>query len=430
MKAVNKSEFVARGVVSRRDFLRAGSFGALASGVAATPALGEVEFGDERSLILLLLVGGPSQLETFDPKPDAPSEIRGPFRAIHSRVSGVRVSEHLPRLASRLDKVAIVRSLHHAAAPIHETGLQLVQTGCVCELGASAPHIGAVAAYYRADRSDVPPFVVLPGPIQNTGVRISHGQSAGSFGDRCGAFFLDADPNAVDFSPQAAAQGARVLSRVASDSGNGQGDPRASRRRTGAGVGFDLRAEPGAIRDEYGRTTFGQSCLLARRLVEAGTRVVTVNMFDTVFQRPTWDCHGTAPFSTLSDYADHLLLEFDRAFCALVDDLERRGRLDTTMVVATGEFGRTPRLNAAGGRDHWPGAWSAVVAGGGTRGGQVIGATDRHGGEPAEQPVTPADLLATMYRGLGIDPAVGGTFAQVGAGSPVAAAQPVRGLFS
>jgi uncharacterized protein (DUF1501 family) len=165
-------------------------------------------------------------------------------------------------------------------------------------------------------------------------------------------------------------------------------------------------------------------------LVETGTKVVTINMFDTVFHRATWDCHGTTPFSTLRDYADTLLPDFDRAFCALVDDLERRGRLDTTMVVATGEFGRTPRLNAAGGRDHWPAAWSAVVAGGGTRGGQVIGATDRHGGEPAAQPVTPGELLATMCRGLGIDPARAWSLAHAGARAPLAAAQPIRGLFS
>ena len=156
-------------------------------------------------------------------------------------------------------------------------------------------------------------------------------------------------------------------------------------------------------RDAYGRTPFGQSCLLARRLVEAGVRVVTVNMFETVFNRTTWDCHGATPFSTLSDYAHTLLPTFDQAFAALIDDLKGRGRLETTLVVAAGEFGRAPRLNATGGRDHWPGVWSVVLAGGGVRGGQVVGSSDAHAGSPTDRPVTPQDLLATIYHSLGID---------------------------
>src|SRR5262249_34447576 len=163
-----------------------GVAGALLPAHAAPPA--------ERALILLLLVGGPSQLDTFDPKPDAPSEIRGPFRAIETCLPGVRVSEHLPGLARRLDKVAVIRTLHHDAAPIHETGLQLVQTGRVCGLGADAPHIGSLAARHRNGRCELPPFVTLPGPIRNMGVAISRGQSAGLLGAKCAPFFLGADP--------------------------------------------------------------------------------------------------------------------------------------------------------------------------------------------------------------------------------------------
>jgi uncharacterized protein (DUF1501 family) len=137
--------------------------------------------------------------------------------------------------------------------------------------------------------------------------------------------------------------------------------------------------------------------------VESGVRVITVNMFETVFNRVTWDCHGAAPFSTLDDYANELLPVFDRAFTALLDDLEQRGRLETTLVVAAGEFGRTPRLNASGGRDHWPGVWSVALAGGGIAGGQVVGATDAQAGAPADRPVTLPDLLATIYHSLGID---------------------------
>ena len=140
--------------------------------------------------------------------------------------------------------------------------------------------------------------------------------------------------------------------------------------------------------------------------MESGVRLVTVNMFETVFNRVTWDCHGSRPFSTLDDYASTLLPTFDVALSALLDDLDRRGLLESTLVVATGEFGRTPRLNAAGGRDHWPGVWSAVLAGGGTRGGTVIGASDPQGGEPVDRPVAPAELVATMYRSLRIDPAL------------------------
>jgi uncharacterized protein (DUF1501 family) len=161
--------------------------------------------------------------------------------------------------------------------------------------------------------------------------------------------------------------------------------------------------EPERIRDEYGRSTFGQSCLLARRLVEGGVRVVTVNMFETVFNHVTWDCHGGSPFSTLDDYARILLPDFDRAFSALIDDLERRGRLERTLVVASGEFGRTPRLNSAGGRDHWPGVWSIAMAGGGVQGGRVVGRSDPHAAYPADRPVTPQDVLATIYFTLGID---------------------------
>jgi uncharacterized protein (DUF1501 family) len=156
------------------------------------------------------------------------------------------------------------------------------------------------------------------------------------------------------------------------------------------------------IRDNYGKNTFGQSCLLARRLVESGVRVVTVNMFETVFGNVTWDCHGSAPFSSLDDYSGELLPVLDRAISALVDDLHSRGLLESTLVVATGEFGRTPKLNAAGGRDHWPGVWSALLAGGGIRGGRVLGASDQIASEPAERPVSPQELLATMYHCLGI----------------------------
>ena len=379
--------------LTRRDFLRVGGVGLGSLGLplagvrgASTPAP-----STERAVILLMLVGGPSQLESFDPKPDAPSHVRGPFGSIPTALPGVRFCEHLPGLARRMDRMTLIRTLHHDSAPIHETGHQLLQTGRLCRLGHEHPHVGAAIARARGSAGDLPPFMILPGPIGNTGVGVPHGQSAGVLGRAYEPFPLDADPAAADYDARRALDRAcrfldeQPLSRPARNA-------------------FDLRAEREDVRDAYGRHGFGQNCLLARRLVESGVRLVTVNMFQTVFNRVTWDCHGASPFSTLDDYARVLLPTLDQTLSALLDDLDRRGLLETTLVVATGEFGRTPKLNAAGGRDHWPGAWSALMAGGGTRGGTVIGSTDGEAAAPADRPVTPAELVATIYRSAGIDP--------------------------
>ena len=386
--------------VTRRDFLRVGGLGAFGLSLA-TPGTGVGAGGgrsSERAVIWLMLVGGPSQLETWDPKPDAPSEVRGPFGSIETDVPGVRINEHLPEMARRMDRLTLVRSLHHDAAPIHETGFQLLQTGRLFRPGEEHPHFGSVVARLAGARNGLPPFVVLPGPIGNTGVAVPHGQSAGPLGPAFEPFHPGADPasqfeRAGRFLDTAAAQGLTVS----------PGDP--SSASPGARNVFDLSAERDSVRDAYGRNTFGQGCLLARRLVESGVRVVTVNMGDTVFDRASWDCHGARPFSTLDDYRRTLLPTLDAAFSALIDDLGRSGRLDSTLVVATGEFGRTPRLNPRGGRDHWPGVWSAALAGGGLRSGQVVGASDAHAAAPADRPVSAPELLATVYRSLGIDPA-------------------------
>jgi hypothetical protein len=354
---------------------------------------------DEGAVILLLLVGGPSQLETWDPKPDEPAEVRGPFRSIATALPGVRVCEHLPRLARRMDRLTVIRSLHHDAAPIHETGYQLLQNGRLSRPGDEPPHIGSVAARELGPRGGLPPFVLIPRTIGHTGVGISRGQSAGRFGRAYEPFHVAADPTASKYPPDALYDRARLFLDVSAGPRPGS---RPGRRAPGA---FDLSREPDRLRDAYGRTRFGQECLLACRLVEAGVRLVTVNMYTTVFDRVSWDCHGTGPFSTLDDYSREVLPTFDRAFSALVDDLDARGLLATTLVVATGEFGRTPRLNSAGGRDHWPGVWSAALAGGGLPGGRVLGASDAHASEPVDDPFTPADLFAMMADRLGIRPA-------------------------
>ncbi|WP_240906947.1 DUF1501 domain-containing protein [Paludisphaera rhizosphaerae] len=315
-------------------------------------------------MILLMLVGGPSQLETWDPKPDAPLEVRGPFDSIATSIPGVRISEHLPRLASRMDKIALIRSMNHDEAPIHETGLQLLQTGRVSREDDQA-HFGAAAAKLLGG---VPGFVVTPGPIRNTGVQLPKGQTAGDLGVEFGPKFLD--PDRLDI--------------LAADSA------------------LDLSREPEEVRESYGATPFGRRCLAARRMVEAGVRVVTVNMYDTVFDAVSWDCHGTRPFSTFEDYRQVVLPTFDRAFSGLLDDLEARGLLSTTLVAAVGEFGRTPRINTSGGRDHWPGVWSAAMAGGGVRGGQVVGASDGRASAPVDRPVSPLEWLATVHQVLGL----------------------------
>ena len=392
--------------VTRRDFLRVGGvgLGTLGFSLQELTAAASAPSSDHRAVILLNLVGGPSQLETWDPKPDAPAAIRGPFRSIPTRVPGVRMTEHLPRLAARMDRLALVRSLHHDAAPIHETGQQLLQTGRLSQPDLDHPHIGSVAAHLLGSRDQMPPFVMIPGPIDNTGVKVSHGQSAGWLGPAFEPFHLEDDPAAAGYRPgRALDRTRRLLDRVEATGRSPDAATQTILSLTSRNA-FELCSEREELREAYGRNTFGQSCLLARRLVEAGVRLVTVNMFATVFNRTTWDCHGSAPFSTLSDYADNLLPTLDRALATLVDDLGERGLLDTTLVVATGEFGRTPKLNAAGGRDHWPGVWSALLAGGGVGGGQVLGASDAHAAAPADRPVTPQELLATMYHSLGIDP--------------------------
>jgi uncharacterized protein (DUF1501 family) len=351
--------------LTRRDFLRVGALGAGAVGLSLAD-LGAVKAADKSkgvNCILLFLVGGPSQLDTWDLKPDAPDNVRGPFRPIKTNAPGVEICEHFPLMAQMADRYAILRSVHHTAAPIHETGHQMMQTGYLFKGEQEYPHYGSVMSHLHGRAPDAPPpFVVLPTPIRHTGVSVSHGQTAGYLGARH-------DP----FIP--------------------------------GGQWLDAKAETEGLRSRYGRNAFGQSCLLARRLVEHGVRFVAVNMFDTVFNEITWDCHadGGSLSARLDDYKETLCPMFDRAYTALLEDLKQRGMLDTTLVLAMGEFGRTPRLNPRGGRDHWTGCWSVLFAGAGVSGGQVVGASDKIGAEPKDRPVTPAEVAATVYRGLGVD---------------------------
>ena len=365
--------------VSRRDFLRAGSLSVVGLSVAERTALSEAkDSADRRSCILLLMTGGASQFETFDPKPDAPLGIRGPLRAIPTAVSGIWLSESLLRLAERADSFAILRSLCHDAAPIHETGQQLLQTGRLVRADLRHPSFGSVVASRLGPRGKVPPYVVLPRLVAGTGVSAYRGQQAGFLGAEFDPLTLADGGEPVPASPDGENE---LLARISIDD------------------------EPEPVRRAYGDTRFGKLCLKARQLVECGVRVVTVNLFDSLVGQVTWDCHGRSPSapSTLYDYRDELCPKFDSALSALLDDLKQRGMLDDTLVIATGEFGRTPQVNQNGGRDHWPGVWSALVAGGGVRGGQVIGASDSQGAAPAERPIAPAELVATVYRTFGLD---------------------------
>ncbi len=366
---------------NRRAFLQAGALSTVGlglPGLASAGARGRPATGDAgMNCILLFLVGGPSQLDTWDMKPDAPSEIRGPFRPIATRVPGVSISEIFPRLATNMDKVALVRTVHHDAPAVHDVGHQLLQTGRSFHDGLEHPHFGCVASKLLGTRGDLPPHVLLPSPIGATGGCMPHGQSAGFLGKAFDPFVLHDDPSAAGFrAPEA------VPFREA----------------------FDLSRESERTRDRYGRTRFGQSCLLARRLVERGTRFVTVNMFETVFHQNTWDIHGSSPFGAMDCLATEVGPNFDDAYSTLLEDLADRGLLDSTMVLAVGEFGRSPKINAAGGRDHHPGCWTALFAGGPIAGGRVVGESDENAHAPRERPVSTAEIAATVYHAMGIDP--------------------------
>src|SRR3954447_7771219 len=414
--------------MTRRDFLHAGSLGVLGLGLPALKALeaqGAVAGDREMNCILLFLVGGPSQLDTWDRKPQAPDEIRGPFRPIETKVPGLSVTEVFPRLAAMMDQVALVRSVHHTAAAVHDTGHQMMQTGRLFTGGIEHPHYGSVVAKYRGPKGDTPPHVLLPRPIGPTGGNLPHGHAAGYLGKTYDPFILNADPNDKSFKVPdllppdyvtAVRESRRRSLRAAIDGAVGAFEASADARLLDANFegafrlmssprarqAFEIAGEPAAVRDRYGRTRFGQSCLLARRLIERGVRFVTVNMFETVFNEITWDIHGSAPFSPIEAYKNLLGPMYDNAYASLLEDLESRGLLTSTMVVSMGEFGRTPKINPAGGRDHWPQCWTVSMAGGGIKGGQAVGASDEIGAYPRDRPIPAGAVAATVMHALGI----------------------------
>ena len=416
--------------ITRRDFLQAGTLGAIGFSMAnlsALQALGANEKGkDDRAAIMIFNLGAPSQLDTWDMKPDAPREIRGPFKPIKTSSGDIQISEIFPKHAKLADKFSLVRSVYHTAAAVHDTGHQMLQTGRLFAGGVNTPHAGCATEFLRGRKTELPAHVILPEPMGPTGGNMPHGQDGGFLGKAYDPFVLNADPSKKDFKVpdllppceigEARLERRRSLRQVvdeqvksfeATESAKLMDANFASAYRlmtsTKAREAFDLTKEPEKVRARYGLTRFGQCCLLARRLIEAGVRFVTINTFITVFDEITWDVHGSKPFTSIQGMREIVAPMYDAGYSALIEDLSQRGMLDNTLVCNLAEFGRTPKINPAGGRDHWPQCWTVYFAGGGVKGGRVVGKSDEIGAYPVERPVSPAEVVATIYHSLGLD---------------------------
>jgi len=400
---------------SRRDFLRVGglsAFGLTLPGflkAAQQAPLTSRRKNRAKSVILVYLGGGLSHHDSFDLKPEQPEEIRGKYRPIASNVPGLQVGELLPNMAKTMDKVCLVRSAAHNNDH-HETATNWVMSGRFGSAFGDYPAIGAVVAHETGFTGTLPPYVSIP---RNPSFTWELGKSA-FLGGRFESFRAG-DPNGKDYRVQDVAPTESIT------------DKRAARRQTllaavdgladkvkandqiatydefreraahmvlsgEARRAFAIDEEPEKLRDRFGRTTFGQSCLLARRLVDSGVKFVTINYGG-------WDHHAK-----IFDGLQNKLPEFDRGFSALIDDLSDRGLLDETLVLAMGEFGRTPKINKDAGRDHWAPAGSLIFAGAGVVPGSVVGATDKQGAYASKRPVSPADVAFTVFDSLGIDP--------------------------
>lgn len=402
--------------VSRRDFLRVGALAPLGLSLAkmlsmekAQATTGALSGGRAKSVILVFLGGGISHHDTFDPKGEAVEEIRGKYSQISTNVPGLRVTELLPKMAQTMDKVALIRSGTHENDH-HETATNWVLSGRFGSPFGDYPSMGAVVAHESGFSGLVPPYVAVP---RNPSFTWELGKSAW-LGGRCESFKCG-NPNNANFKVRDLGQPTGITQQVlerrrtlleavdhlsAHVKGSDQiatydeFEQKAAEMVLSphAQAAFDITKEDDKMRDEYGRTEFGQSCLMARRLVEAGVRFVTVNSGG-------WDHHDKI-FQNL----ERMTPIFDQGFSAMIRDLDQRGLLKDTLVVAMGEFGRTPKINKKAGRDHWGRAGSLIFAGAGVQGGRVIGATDKNGAFVTDRPVRPADVCWTIYDALGIDP--------------------------
>jgi len=402
----------------RRDFIRIGSLGMFGLGLRdlfamqalgnETPAHSALKAGaPDRSVILVWLSGGPPHMDTFDMKPDGPKETRGTFKPIPTNVSGIQVCEHMPYTAKQADKYAIIRSMTSREAN-HERAINYLLTGYLPLQTLEFPSMGSVISKEHGPKNGLPAYVTVPNIFPSFGA----GFLGGSYGP-----FIAGDPNVSgykvrDLTLPTDIDWARVnnrkwlLSQIdqqfkAIDANNEfktvdtfYEKAYDLMKSSVAKKAFDIEAEPEAVRNRYGRTPVGQGCLLARRLVENGVRFVTVSKGWL-----NWDTHGRN-FTTLEKL---LLPELDMAYAALLEDLHQRGLLESTLVVLMGEFGRTPEVNSDAGRDHWSKAFTVVMAGGGVKGGQVLGATDEKAAEVTKDPYQVEDLVATIYDRVGLD---------------------------
>jgi hypothetical protein len=421
---------------TRRAFLQVG--GSIVLGLSLADLLrlraqaGPVTGGSAKSVLLLWLWGGPAHLDTWDPKPDAPPEFRGPFSAIATKVPGVRVGELFPQIAAAADQFSIIRSLHtgsndHGVAGtigLTGSGAGAVNLGGAANAGGPRPALGSVVARVRGSRSKLPPFLVIGGRLHQ-GKKAIAGEGGGSLGALYDPFRLEYDPVqgtrvpalqlGPDLTPERLGDRRRLMAAL------DDAESRAGRLSAGRALDdyraqafalltspaarkmFDLGGEPRRLKERYGLTRFGQSCLLARRLLENGVPCVQVNWSDHVEAEEDagdggWD-HHYRNFQIMQDRHGPW---FDQAYAALLADLKERGLLDRTLVLAVGEFGRSPKINDKAGREHWEHCYSALIAGGGVRGGRVVGASDARGEHPRESPLTPADVAATVHHCIGI----------------------------
>ncbi|MCA9121857.1 MAG: DUF1501 domain-containing protein [Planctomycetaceae bacterium] len=426
---MREDEALHRKGLTRRGLLRIGAAGAMGLSLSELLAAGGEAGIQARadSLIIIFLNGGPSHLDMWDMKPNGPTDIRGEFKSIASSLTGVQLSEHLPKLARQMHLCTLVRSMHHSVNNSHAAAVYVSMTGHDRgEQGGGFqptdnPSPGALAALLRPTPPEVAPHVTMPyktlegatGPPQP-------GFFGGWLGRGYDPLWILKDPNAVEFSvPEFTLQQDVPATRLANRSqllsdlnvhlrGESAGPLRAMHRfqqqatdiltSKNTQAAFRIEKESEAMRDAYGRNIYGQSVLLARRLIEAGTRVVTVSWAPDA--NATWDTHS----GNFAKLKDTLLPQFDAASSALLSDLHERGMLDRTLVAVLGDFGRTPKINGNNaGRDHWNYCYSLMLAGGGVRPGFVYGASDKQGAFPADRPTAPADIMATIYHQLGID---------------------------
>lgn len=424
--------------IGRREMLRVGGLGltglcwsdVLRSRAAAADRNPAACFGKAKSCILIFNYGGPSHLDTWDLKPDAPKEIRGEFRPISTNVPGIAIAEHLPKLAKLANRYAIVRSVNHRDND-HAIGAYLSLTGHSHPKNAilgieppatpqDMPSLGSVVSRLRPAKKPVFSYVTL-GDLRHFGNNDSLGQNAGCLGKAYDPFvvpFVRPINGHLDLQGVTSVMAAvdlgqmtgrrRLLDAVsqaapALEATAGMHALDDSKRRAyellaspAAREAFNLEAEPQRVRDHFGPTPFARNCLLARRLIEAGVPIVTLYSEGN----RDWDTHG----NNFKFLKETLMPPMDQGFSSLLLDLESRGLLDETLVVWMGDMGRTPRINKEAGRDHWSFCYSVVMAGGGIRGGQVYGSSDRNAAYPSTSPVSPADIAATIYHCLGIDP--------------------------